>query len=81
MIYPKIQLFKLSNLKKGKFLNRQNRFVGTIKYNDEIEFAHIHDPGRLKELLLNGAEVLFTKSNGKLKYYINTLHIIKIENI
>ncbi len=77
MNYPKFHLFKLSDLKRGVFINRQNRFVGTLKYNEKIEFAHIHDPGRLKELLLKGVEVLFTKSKGKLKYYIKA---VKKEN-
>lgn len=73
MTSNKYRLFKLSNLKKGEFICRQNRFVGEIKYRDEIALAHIHDPGRLKELLIKGAEILFTNSNGKLKYYIKAI--------
>ena len=69
----KIPIFELSNLLKGTFLNRPNRFVGEIKYNGQVETAHIHDPGRLKELLVNGVKVLFTHSNGKLKYYIKAV--------
>jgi sugar fermentation stimulation protein A len=58
---------------KGRFLSRPNRFVGEIEYNGQIETAHIHDPGRLKELLIKGAEILFTHSKGKLKYYIKAV--------
>lgn len=66
-------LFKLKDLKKGTFKERQNRFAGEIRYKNKVESAHIHDPGRLKELLLNGAEVLFTESKGKLTYYIKAI--------
>lgn len=71
----KFLIFNLPDLFKGRFLARPNRFVGEIEYNGQIETAHIHDPGRLKELLVKGAKVLFTYSNGKLKYYIKAVHI------
>jgi len=69
----KIPIYELENLKKGTFLVRHNRFAGEIKYDNVIESAHIHDPGRLKELLNPGAEVLFTDSRGKLTYYIKAV--------
>lgn len=43
--------------KKGVFLNRINRFVGEIEINDEVVNCHIHDSGRIKELLYSGNEV------------------------
>ncbi|MFX1595325.1 MAG: DNA/RNA nuclease SfsA [Promethearchaeota archaeon] len=69
----KIPLFEIPNLMKGKFLARPNRFIGEIMYKGQTEAAHIHDPGRLKELLINGVEVLFTHSRGKLKYYLKAV--------
>ena len=66
-------IFEIPNLMKGEFIARPNRFAGEIKYKGCIETAHIHDPGRLKELLFTGAEVLFTYSKGKLKYYIKAV--------
>ena len=60
MATDKIPIFELPNLMKGTFLARPNRFVGEIEYKGKKELAHIHDPGRLKELLIKGAEVLFT---------------------
>ncbi|UCC18261.1 MAG: DNA/RNA nuclease SfsA [Promethearchaeota archaeon] len=66
-------LFKINNLMKGTFISRPNRFIGEIRHNEKVETAHIHDPGRLKELLFEGAEVLFTHSKGKLKYYIKAV--------
>ena len=58
-------IFEVPNLKKGVFLTRPNRFVAEIEYKGKIEKAHVHDPGRLKELLIKGADILFTNSRGK----------------
>ena len=69
----KIPLFEIPDLKKGVFLTRPNRFVSEIKYNHQIKSAHIHDPGRLTELLIEGREVLFTDSRGKLDYYVKAV--------
>lgn len=69
----KTPLFEIPNLMKGKFISRPNRFIGEILYKGHVENAHIHDPGRLKELLIEGVEVLFTHSRGKLKYYIKAV--------
>jgi len=66
-------LFEIPGLMKGTFISRPNRFIGEIKYKERIETAHIHDPGRLKELLIEGAEILFNYSRGKLKYYIKAV--------
>ena len=73
MSFNKNPLFEIPNLMKGIFIARPNRFIGEIRYKGQTETAHIHDPGRLKELLIEGAEVLFTHSNGKLKYYIKAV--------
>jgi sugar fermentation stimulation protein A len=73
MTTQKFPIFEIPNLMKGIFISRPNRFIGEIKYRGKIETAHIHDPGRLKELLIRGAEVLFTCSQGKLKYYIKAV--------
>jgi len=66
-------IFEIPNLKKGIFLTRPNRFVAEIEYNGKVENAHVHDPGRLTELLIKGTEVLFNDSKGKLKYYIKAI--------
>ncbi|GAH77279.1 unnamed protein product, partial [marine sediment metagenome] len=70
MTPEKFPVFKIPELMNGIFLSRPNRFIGEIEYKGEVETAHIHDPGRLKELLIKGVDVLFTYSKGKLKYYI-----------
>jgi len=66
-------VFRVPNLKKGTFLTRPNRFVSEILYKNKVELAHIHDPGRLNELLIKGKEILFTNSSGKLKYYVKAV--------
>ncbi|OLS27285.1 MAG: Sugar fermentation stimulation protein A [Candidatus Heimdallarchaeota archaeon LC_3] len=42
----------------GTFIERPNRFVAYVRYNNKIKRCHIPDPGRLKELLLSGVNVL-----------------------
>ncbi|MEA1882520.1 MAG: DNA/RNA nuclease SfsA [Candidatus Marinimicrobia bacterium] len=43
---------------RGKFVERPNRFITMVKVAGQIVRAHLADPGRLKELLLPGAELL-----------------------
>lgn len=73
MTLKKYSIFEILNLRQGTFQERPNRFVAEIEYKGKMETAHIHDPGRLKELLVKGAKVLFTHSKGKLKYYIKAV--------
>jgi len=42
----------------GTFIRRLNRFVGLAEVEGSIAKVHIHDPGRLRELLVKGASVL-----------------------
>jgi sugar fermentation stimulation protein A len=69
----KVPLLSLTNLKEGIFLSRPNRFVSEIKYRNRIYTAHIHDPGRLTELLIRNSKILFTESKGKLDYYVKAV--------
>ncbi|WXG44043.1 MAG: DNA/RNA nuclease SfsA [Promethearchaeati archaeon SRVP18_Atabeyarchaeia-1] len=43
---------------RGTFVSRPNRFLALVRINDEITPCYLPDPGRLKELLYPGAEVL-----------------------
>lgn len=53
---------------KGYFLERKNKFLGLIEFNNKVFEAHIHDPGRLEKILFKGNEILFQKiSNSKRK--------------
>jgi len=49
---------KISNLFSGIFQERPNRFTVLFKKGDEFKKAHLKDPGRLKELLIPGANLL-----------------------
>ena len=68
-----LPLFKIPDLKEGIFLDRPNRFVSNIRYNSKTHGAHVHDPGRMTELLIKGRKVLFNESKGKLEYYLRAV--------
>jgi len=67
MIKLMIIMKELMNIpydKKGTFNERKNRFLGSVSFkNGELDDVHVRDPGRLKELLYNGNEVLLKKAN------------------
>ena len=55
----------VDSLNIGKYISRPNRFTIEFKDKDKaITLAHLHDPGRLKELLIPNTDVLLK--------YINT---------
>jgi sugar fermentation stimulation protein A len=68
-----IIIYHLTNLFEGIFISRPNRFVSEILYRNKQYSAHVHDPGRLNELLKKGAQILFITSNGKLPYYLKAV--------
>ncbi|MBD3353858.1 MAG: DNA/RNA nuclease SfsA [Candidatus Lokiarchaeota archaeon] len=68
------KLFEIPDLVESSFLNRPNRFVAEIKYEGRHSIAHIHDPGRLRELLIPDARLLMAKGTGKLPWYIKAVY-------
>lgn len=54
---------------EGILVCRPNRFLGivdiTIPQESKAEKVHIHDPGRLEDILYPGNHVLLKKANGK----------------
>ena len=45
-------IYEIGIDKRGKFVERPNRFVADIKLeNDNIVTCHVHDSGRIRELL------------------------------
>ncbi len=69
----KIKLLSIPYDVQGEFIERVNRFLGKIKVKDTVIYAHIHDPGRLKELLYGGNTVILKRATGtkrKTKYDI-----------
>ena len=47
---------------RGRFIERLNRFVGLVEIDGVKHLVHIHDPGRLKELLFAGNNVLLRRA-------------------
>ena len=49
---------------KGKFIDRPNRFVANVKLEDgSEELVHVHDSGRLQELLFPENDVKIRKAD------------------
>ncbi len=53
-----------SDLMQAVVLSRPNRFLVKARCGDEILDVHIHDPGRLKELIFPGSMVKIRKAGG-----------------
>lgn len=58
-------------LMEGKVIDRPNRFLVNVMTKDGPLKCHIHDPGRLKELIYPGNRVLYRPTSG-----IKTSHSI-----
>lgn len=55
-------MLEFQRLRKAIFIERINRFVVLAKIEGEQEIVHLHDPGRLKELLVPGAKLYLRKA-------------------
>lgn len=55
------------NLIHATFLERLNKFLIKAKIDDEITYCHLHDPGRLEEILKRGRKILLIEKEGKRK--------------
>ncbi len=55
------KILKISHTHTGIFIERSNRFLSHVKIDGKTEKVHVHDPGRLKELLYEGNRVLLKK--------------------
>ena len=51
---------KYSNIVKGTFLDRPNRFIAHVELDRKRETVHVKNTGRCRELLLPGAEIWLT---------------------
>jgi hypothetical protein len=71
----------LTDLVKGIFRSRPNRFIVEVELDGEIVRAHLPNTGRCKELLIDGATVYLKPSdnpNRKTKY---SLYLKKVRNL
>lgn len=55
-------MLEISDVQEATFLSRPNRFLGIARIGGSEEKVHIHDPGRLKELLYEGNSVLVKRA-------------------
>lgn len=51
-----------SNIVKGIFISRPNRFVAEVLIGGRVEICHVKNTGRCRELLKDSAEVFLQKS-------------------
>ena len=51
---------RYSNITRGTFLDRPNRFIAHVELDGHRETVHVKNTGRCRELLLPGAEVWLT---------------------
>ncbi|MGB9813279.1 MAG: DNA/RNA nuclease SfsA [Thermovenabulum sp.] len=67
---------------KATFLKRLNRFEAQVLLNGEVITVHVPNSGRLKELLLPGAEVILLLSkNKKRKHEYDIILVEKDSNL
>ena len=52
-----------SNIVKGRFLARPNRFIAQVELDGREEICHVKNTGRCRELLIPGAEVWCERSD------------------
>ncbi|MDE6608662.1 MAG: DNA/RNA nuclease SfsA, partial [Lachnospiraceae bacterium] len=53
---------KYENIKKGRFLERPNRFIAYAEIDGKREKVHVKNTGRCRELLVPDAEMYLEKS-------------------
>ncbi|MHA1521568.1 MAG: DNA/RNA nuclease SfsA [Promethearchaeota archaeon] len=69
-------------LEQATFLDRENRFVGTVDIQGQIHKCHILNPGRMVKFLIPGAQVLVeNRSNPKRKLDYSLLYVIHPESL
>lgn len=47
------KIYEIGNITLGIFKNRPNRFIAEVEINNKLELCHVHDSGRIKELLFS----------------------------
>ena len=59
VLYTMSRLYE--NITRGTFIERLNRFAARVDLQGDPETVHVKNTGRLKELLIPGAEVFLTE--------------------
>lgn len=58
-------ILSFSHLTEGRVVRRQSRFLVLAELNEQLLPVHLHDPGRLTELIRPGARILIRPSVGR----------------
>ncbi len=73
---------KYSNIVKGIFIDRPNRFIANVIIDNNIEVCHVKNTGRCRELLLNGVTVYLEKcSNPNRKTQYDLISVQKNDRL
>ena len=56
-------MIKFPPLTEARFVERPNRFLVKVDIGGKPAYAHLHDPGRLQELLVPGAKLFLQKAD------------------
>lgn len=76
------EAMKYGKVVKGRLIRKVNRFIAEVTIDGKEEAVHIKNTGRLKELLLPGAEVLLELSdNPKRKTRFSLISVVKNGNL
>lgn len=71
---------KYDNIKKGRFLERPNRFIAYAEIDGKRERVHVKNTGRCKELLAPDAEIYLEKTTNTNRSTAYDLVAVKKEN-
>lgn len=67
---------------EGIFEKRLNRFVASVKIDGTLEYVHVPNSGRLKELLTPGARVILQRAlNPRRKYPYDLIMVYKEDTL
>lgn len=70
-----------SNVVQGSFIRRINRFVAEVSIAGRQESVHVKNTGRLKELLVPGAQVYLERSANEARKYKHSLIAVEKNDI
>ncbi len=60
-----MEVLRLPGLVEARLVERKNRFLARVDVRGKTVSAHVHDPGRLKELIYPGARLLLLPRKGR----------------
>ena len=77
--YSKVKnvVIKFPELQPAKLIERENRFRVKIQFGNDITSAHLANPGRLRELLIPGADVWVSESQSPKRRTAFSLELVR----